>query len=157
MDGRYIPDLRDCSIELRAIQKWISRNRFDSNVKYLISYSVVKASGTIERVLKSMLFDYISRGANAEAVNYFTKHITDASFNPSPGKIEQILDSFNTSWSSSFKSAIGGKQQKTDLKSLVELRNSFAHGSSVTSSIEDVLRYYTAGIWILNEVSKIIP
>lgn len=157
MDGRYIPDLRDCSIELRAIQKWIGRNRFDSNVKYLIAYSVIKASGTIERVLKSMLFDYISRGANPEAINYFTKHITDASFNPSPGKIEKILESFNTTWASSFKLATSGKQQKTNLKSLIELRNSFAHGSSITSSIEDVLRYYIAGIWILNEVSKIIP
>ena len=157
MDGRYISDLRDCSIELRAIQAWISGHRFDSNVKYLIAYSVVRASGTIERVLKSMLFDHLTQGANVEAVNYFTKHITDASFNPSPSKIEKILESFNTSWASSFKLSTKGKQQKSDLKSLVELRNSFAHGSSITASIEDVLRYYIAGIWILNQLSNIIP
>lgn len=157
MNGRYIPDLRDCSAELIQIKTWINAHRFDSNVKYLIAYSVVRASGTIERVLKSMLFDYVSQGANAEAVNYFTKHISDASFNPSPGQIEKMLTTFNPAWASSFKNSINGTQQKADLKSLVQLRNNFAHGSSITSSIETVLKYYVSGIWILNELSKIIP
>ena len=47
-----------------------NRNRFDSNVKYLISYSVIRACGTIERVMKSILFNRISKGINAEAMNY---------------------------------------------------------------------------------------
>lgn len=47
-----------------------NRNRFDSNVKYLISYSVIRACGTIERVMKSILFNRISQGINAEAMNY---------------------------------------------------------------------------------------
>ena len=156
MNGRYIADLRECSIELNQIQKWIKSHPFDSNVRYLISYSVVKASGTIERVLKSILFDYVSQGANPEAINYFTKHIVEASFNPSPGMIEKILNNFNVSWGISFKSAISGSQRKGDLKSLVQLRNDFAHGSSITPSIETVIKYYISGVWILNELSKIV-
>lgn len=156
MNGKYISDLRNCSIELKQIQKWIKNNPFDSNVKYLISYAVIKASGTIERVLKSILFDYIIQGSNNEAINYFSKHITEASFNPSPGKIEKILSDFNSSWSSSFKHAINNSQHKGNLKSLIQLRNDFAHGTSITPSIETVLKYYISGVWILNELCKIV-
>jgi hypothetical protein len=156
MDGRYLSDLRDCSIELNRIKSWINSNPFDSNVRYLISYSVIKASGTIERILKSILFDHVSQGANSEAVNYFSKHITEASFNPSPGAIERILSDFDNSWGVAFKNAISGAQQKGDLKSLVQLRNDFAHGTAITPSIETVLKYYISGVWILNEVCKIV-
>ena len=51
MDGKYIVDLRACSVELNKIQKWIKSHPFDSNAKYLISYAVIKASGTIEHIL----------------------------------------------------------------------------------------------------------
>lgn len=156
MNGRYISDLRDCSIELNKIKTWINSNPFDSNARYLISYSVIKASGTIERILKSILFDHVSHGANPEAINYFTKHLTEASFNPSPRMIERIIKDFDNSWGDAFKNATNGAFQKGDLKSLVQLRNDFAHGSSITPSIEMVIKYYISGVWILNEVCKIV-
>lgn len=156
MDGRFIPDLRDCCSDINKIKKWINRNKFDSNVKYLISYSVIRACGTIERVMKSILFNRISQGINAEAMNYFNKYITDSSFNPSTGQINRILCDFNPSWANAFSAIVDGTQQKADLNSLVQLRNDFAHGSSVTTSIETVLKYYISGVWVLNELCKII-
>ena len=47
MNGDYSLILRDCRIELENIQRWITANPMDSNVRYLTSYAVIKASGTI--------------------------------------------------------------------------------------------------------------
>lgn len=156
MNGRYIADLRDCSIELRKIKTWIKANIFDSNVRFLTSYAVIRASGTIERVLKQMLFDCVSQGVNNEALYYFNKHIMDASFNPSTKAINRKLSELNPAWQNSFENVIKGSSQKGDLNSLINLRNDFAHGTPITSSIDDVIKYYISSVWILNELHKII-
>lgn len=156
MNGRYQSLLSNADMELQKIKLWIDSNKLHSNVQYLVSYSVIKASGTIEYTMKQILFDYLSSGCNSEAMQYFTKHIIDASFNPSPGKIQNLLTTINTAWGTSFDNAIKGKQQKTDLKSLVELRNGFAHGSSITASIDNVVTYFESGKWILEQLNDII-
>lgn len=38
MNGDYSLILRDCRIELDNIQRWITVNPMDSNVRYLTSY-----------------------------------------------------------------------------------------------------------------------
>ena len=63
MNGKYIQELRDCEVEIMHIQQWIKKNVLDSNVRYLTSYAVIKACGTIEYVLKQMIFDRLSDGA----------------------------------------------------------------------------------------------
>ena len=94
MNGDYSLILKDCRIELENIQRWITANPMDSNVRYLTSYAVIKASGTIENVLKRIIFDTLSDGAKDETKNYLTKSIMDASYNPSPGQIYKLLDTY---------------------------------------------------------------
>lgn len=156
MNGDYSLILKDCRIELENIQRWITANPMDSNVRYLTSYAVIKASGTIENVLKRIIFDTLSDGAKDETKNYLTKSIMDASYNPSPGQIYKLLEKINTDWKQQFESFIRGSNQKGELKSLVELRNSFAHGSSITASIRDVVNYFNAGIWILERLCDVV-
>lgn len=156
MDGSYRQLLRDCEIEINNIQQWISQNRMHSNIRYLTSYSVIKSCGTIEYVLKQMLFDYLSNGANEEAKNFLTKSIIDASYNPSPGQIYKILDKINPIWKEEFDLEIKGSNEKGQLKSLVDLRNGFAHGSAITASINDVKIYFAAGVWILEKLWTIL-
>ena len=156
MNGKYIQELRDCEVEIMHIQQWIKKNVLDSNVRYLTSYAVIKACGTIEYVLKQMIFDRLSDGANVEAQNYFTKIILDASFNPSTGQMDRLLERLNSNWKKKFDQAIKGKKEKGELNSLVDLRNSFAHGSVITASINDVMNYFQSGKWILEELYQII-
>ncbi|HIS26831.1 MAG TPA: hypothetical protein IAA57_08075 [Candidatus Pullilachnospira intestinigallinarum] len=156
MNGDYSLILKDCRIELENIQRWITANPMDSNVRYLTSYAVIKASGTIENVLKRIIFDTLSDGAKDETKNYLTKSIMDASYNPSPGQIYKLLEKINTDWKQQFESFIRGSNQKGELKSLVELRNSFAHGSSITASIRDVVNYFNAGVWILERLCDVV-
>lgn len=49
--------LKDTLDELRNIKGWIDNNKLDSKVRYLNAYSVIKASGTIERVYKNIVFE----------------------------------------------------------------------------------------------------
>ena len=156
MNGDYSLVLRDCWIELDNIQRWITANPVDSNVRYLTSYAVIKASGTIENVLKRIIFDALSEGATDETKNFLTKSIIDASYNPSPGQIYKLLEKINTDWKQQFESFIHGTNQKGALKSLVELRNSFAHGAPVTASIRDVVNYFDAGVWILEKLCDVV-
>lgn len=156
MNGNYLQKLMEGKIELQSIKKWINENPLDSNVKYLTLYSIVRGSGTIERVLKEMLFDRLSDGACIETETYLTKMIVEASFNPSVGKIDNILSKVSSEWRKRFDSDTKSSEQKDQLKSLVDLRNSFAHGNSITASISDIIDYYDAGIWILNDLYNIM-
>ena len=61
MKYEYKQKLDDVLSELEIIREWINkdRNKFDVKTKYLISYAVVKASGTIETVFKQIIFDFL--------------------------------------------------------------------------------------------------
>ena len=156
MNGDYRQTLRDCEVELNSIQQWIHSNRLDSNVRFLTSYSVIKACGTVEYVFKQIVYDYLSSGANEEAKTYLNKSIIEASFNPSTGQMYRILEKINSDWRVGFENLIKGSAQMGQLNSLVKLRNSFAHGSAITASINDVKNYYNAGIWILEKLCEVM-
>ena len=156
MNGDYRQTLRDCEVELNSIQQWIHSNRLDSNVRFLTSYSVIKACGTVEYVFKQIVYDYLSSGANEEAKTYLNKSIIEASFNPSTGQMYRILEKINSDWRVGFENLIKGSSQIGQLNSLVKLRNSFAHGSAITASINDVKNYYNAGIWILEKLCEVM-
>ena len=156
MNGDYRQTLRDCEVELNSIQQWIHSNRLDSNVRFLTSYSVIKACGTVEYVFKQIVYDYLSSGAKEEAKTYLNKSIIEASFNPSTGQMYRILEKINSDWRVGFENLIKGSSQMGQLNSLVKLRNSFAHGSAITASINDVKNYYNAGIWILEKLCEVM-
>lgn len=105
---------------------------------------------------KQIVYDYLSSGANEEAKTYLNKSIIEASFNPSTGQMYRILEKINSDWRVGFENLIKGSSQMGQLNSLVKLRNSFAHGSAITASINDVKNYYNAGIWILEKLCEVM-
>lgn len=54
MKDEYKIKWEEAERELQEIKQWIDsgRNKFDSKTRYLISYAVIKASGTVEVVFK---------------------------------------------------------------------------------------------------------
>ena len=156
MTGLYEQSLDDCENEIDSIRQWISQNHFHANNRFLISYAVIKSSGTLELVLKRFVCDHLLRGANNEAQAYLTYSIVDASFNPSTGKIDWLLGNVNANWRSDFCVKISGTTEKGDLNSLVNLRNDLAHGRSISASIENIISYYSSGRAILNIVWDIM-
>ena len=156
MNGENIQALEDCQREILKIEDWINHHQLDSNIKFLVSYAVIKASGTIEAVLKSSLYEYLSKNAMEETKSLLQKNILEASFNPSTKQVSNIFDKLNSSWSQIFLEQTKSLQEKTDLNSLVSLRNDFAHGSSITTSIQTVKRYFFSGKRILEIIDDII-
>ena len=72
MKNDYVDLLENTDRELQEIRKWINadRNRFDSKTKYLIAYSVIKASGSIEVVFKQIIYDYLTREVGEKTATY---------------------------------------------------------------------------------------
>lgn len=148
--------LNDCRVELDTIKTTISSDRFATTNRFLISYAVIKASGTIESVCKNMVFEKISDGASEEAKEFLRRGIVEASFNPSVDKIKMVLDKINSSWATEFDNRTKGSSDKSNLKSLVTLRNSFAHGDTITATIENVITYFDSGKQIIEIVDDIL-
>lgn len=142
MNGNNKETIEDCKEELEKIKKYICDNPLSSICQYLISYSVIRACGTIETIIKNIIFDRLSIGANQEAINYFEKQILESSWNPSCGKIQNILDIINSNWSQSFQAATKNTKEKSDLSSLLNLRNDFAHGQKITATIDNIIDYF---------------
>lgn len=143
--------------ELQEIKKWIDsgRNKFDSKTRYLISYAVIKASGTVEVVFKNIIYDFLSENVKEETAFYIEKMILDSSCNPNVGNISNILQNISADFKKNFDDKVKQSGKKDKINSLVQLRNDFAHGESITVSIETVITYFEAAkdiILILNEV-----
>jgi hypothetical protein len=103
-----------------------------------------------------MICHHISEGATIEAKNYLARSIIESSSNPNTGNIQRLLDNINTTWKCLFEEQIRGKNEKGSLNSLVNLRNDFSHGGSVSASIGDVKRYFQDARIVLDWLEKII-
>ena len=155
MTGNNIQSIQDCQSELTHIKNFISKDPLGSMVRYLVSYSVIKSCGTIEIVFKDIIYNHLIKNANQEAIAYFSKNVKESSSNPKIDNICSLLKQINVNWNTSFKSK-ATDIDKQSLNSLVELRNQLAHGNSITSSIDDVITYFTCGCNILQVLDSIV-
>ena len=158
MKEEYVQKLSDTLTELKEIRKWINadRNKFDSKAKYLISYSVIKASGSIEVIFKNIIYDVLSDGAKEEARQYLEKVILDSSCNPSAGNMSNILQNISSDWKTKFDDEVKKGGIKDKINSLVQLRNDFAHGDNIRVSIDTVIQYYEAAQKVLKILDSIV-
>lgn len=156
MNTENIRIIEDCRDEIVKIQRWINANPLDSNVKFLVAYAVVKTSGTIEIVFKRLITSFLADGSKSETQRYLEKNIIDSSANPSTGKIESFIDQFDSERKIAFTNRFKDAQEKSDLNSLVQLRNDIAHGRNISTSIQMVNRYFESGIIILNALENLL-
>ena len=159
MRAEYIQMIDDARQEILNIRTWINqdKNQLDSKSKYLIAYCVVRASGTIEVTYKNIIFDYLTTGAQSETVVYLEKMILESSSNPNTGNISNLLQSVSVPWKDLFDQGVKEDNIKSDVNSLVQLRNDFAHGKNINISIDTVLRYFesaTKMLYILDNIVK---
>lgn len=152
MKDEYKQKLDDVLSELEIIREWINkdRNKFDVKTKYLISYAVVKASGSIETVFKQIIFDFLVFNARQETSKYLEKMILDSSSNPKTGNMSNMLQNISSEKRNIFDQKVKESDKKDKLNSLVQLRNDFAHGGNINISIDTIITYYDAGRSILD-------
>lgn len=71
--------------------------------------------------------------------------------------MQKILEGINPEWFKELKSRVLKKNNlKNDLNSLIQLRNTFAHGNSINESIDTIIKYYESGMLMMEELDKII-
>ena len=155
MNGECERLLLDCENELNQIKEWIDDNVFNSNVRFLTLYSVIKSCSTIEVIAKRLIYNYLSQNGNTAANKYLEKAIIDSSTNPKTGNIEKILQQIDNDLKETFHSQLN-EPDKINLNSLVRLRNDFAHGKSINESINTIIRYFQSGKCILNQLNNIL-
>ncbi|MPM24273.1 hypothetical protein SDC9_70754 [bioreactor metagenome] len=156
MNSDYAKLLSETEDELNRIKTWVNKNARDAEASYLINYSVIKSSGTIEVVFKSILVDYLSNEALPETSYYLEKTIIESSINPKTGNICKLLEKINPDWKNQFSVAVNGSGKKSDLNSLVQLRNGFAHGERISVTITTVINYYKSACEIMNILDNVI-
>ena len=156
MNGRYNDMIKDTETELNSIRQWINAgNQFDSKTRYLVSYSVIKASGTVEVIFKNIIYDYLIINANDKTKMYLEKMIVDSSCNPNTGNMSNMLQNMSSVWKESFDHLVKESGHKDKLNSLVQLRNDFAHGESIAASIDTVIKYFKSAVEILKILDSV--
>ena len=148
--------LKDCTDEIDKIKAWIDSNPLDSNVKFLVAYAVVKSSGTVEIVFKSLLHEFLSTGCKIETQTFIEKNVVDLSCNPTTGNMEKLLEQIDSDRKKDFIDKTKGLQQKADLNSLVKLRNDLAHGRDISQSINTIKRYYESGKQVISILDVVL-
>lgn len=88
-------------------------DQFDDMVKFLQRYAIIKACGTIEYVVKTMIADHVDAGASSELQNYISVKVRESSTNPTTGNISSLLGEFSsTGWKKSFDNALSHNEEK---------------------------------------------
>jgi len=153
--------LNECEQDLKRVKVLIDSLGIGSHiVPYLNSYAVIKACGTTEVAFKTIITDYCSWHSKKQVKEYLTKKVRDSSMNPSYDNIIRALNDFDKDWKKQFQDGINAHPQKDailiSMKSLVDARNSFAHGSSHSLTINDTIKYYENFRLAINLLDTII-
>lgn len=142
--------LDDCEDELKNIQQSINELGYANIIlAYLTRYAVIKACSTIERAFKIIIADYCSQNATQQVKTYLDKRVRASSTTPTYRNINALLSQFDSNWNEEFKNRIKNHSQKdmflNSIQSLVDARNSIAHGSNnyPAPTISDTITYYT--------------
>ena len=157
MTGDYESRLKDVLQELISIREWVNKNKSNVFAKYLISYAVIKSCARIEVLVKEILYNFLTEKSNEYAQSFVSSYIIDSSDNPSTGKIAKFLESFSGEMKEKFDAKLKEfSSVKSDLNSLVTLRNNFAHGRDITATIDTIIHYYISGIKVIFILQQIL-
>ena len=90
-----------------------------------------------------------------KAKGYLEKAIIDSSCNPNTGNMSNMLQNISSEWKTLFDQQVKQSGEKDKLNSLVQLRNDFAHGDSISVSIDTVIKYFDSAVKILNILDNV--
>ncbi|HHW7508032.1 TPA: HEPN domain-containing protein [Mannheimia haemolytica] len=161
MNSDFEKDLNDVLLELNGIKVEINKNKLSNTARFLTQYAVIRASGRIEYSFKEILCEKLKKDCNSShdrIKNFFSKEIMESSSNPSTGMIEWHLNRFESSWKQNFSDRLrdASGNIKSDLNSLVQLRNDIAHGGQCNAGISAIITYYESGIKILKILYQVL-
>lgn len=147
--------INDCKSELQALSKIIinKQSKFSPEVPFLCRYSIIISAGTLEKAFKIIISDACEAGASTQLKNYLNKNFRSKPTNLKYNELCNSLMSFDPTWNALFKEKLkslkDGMKWKSELDSLIDLRNDFAHGGKPTPTIKDIINYFHGGVMML--------
>lgn len=151
MDAELKQKLKNTLTELSKIEKFIDDNKTNELSSFLIRYAIIKATSTIEKVYKAILFNYIASDTNSYAQNFLQEKIIRDSANPRYDTIYKNLKICDETLANNINSYFKNSSHKTNLDSLVKYRNGIAHGEdiAVDLTIGTIITFYKSSIKII--------
>ena len=140
--------LDECKNDLAGVKSIIDSLGYSSNiVPYLNKYAIIRACGVVEVAFKAIIADFCSKRVKKQVKYYLDRKVRNASSNPSFDNICKFLGDFDEQWKKDFKDRIkahpDSTRLKTSIESLVNARNEFAHGGNPSTTIADVISYFS--------------
>lgn len=153
--------INTCTNELHDIDtKIASLPFFDPTTMYLTNYALIKASGTIEYVYRSIVADYFSSYPIHQIHTYLEKTVRSSSMSATYSNMCKLLGNFDDIWNKNFKKAVDNHPDKQRLldssQSLVNNRHTFAHGRTPTATFSDIQNYYNDAIILINIFDSVV-
>lgn len=106
----------------------------------LAEYLCIRASGLLEKVVKELVIEYVTKSAPQEVKSYIESKIISLT-NLEHEKLKRFLQSFSQEWHDQYDSLVTEDQAQA-LNSIYGLRNSLAHGGASTISYKRIREHY---------------
>ena len=153
--------INDCTAELNDIEIKINAlPPLDRTKAYLTKYALIKASGTVEFVYRSIVADYFEQFSVPQIDHFLEKKIRTGSFSAKYEVMSNLLMQFDDNWGRMFKTNIktraDGQQIIDASNSLVTNRHSFAHGKEPKATFNDIKQYYHDLLELVKEFDSVV-
>lgn len=150
----------DCRNEFTKIRALIQASPTVSDQrKFLTSYGLIKASGTLEQAYKTVLYDMFS-GTSPQISLFLDKNLKERNKNATYENICSMIAEFDPLWKDNFKNAVAadanGNRFMRSMSSLNSNRNDFAHGRSFIASFNDINQYFEDSASLIEIMDQVI-
>ncbi len=150
-----------CTSELNEIKRIIHELKpLDKTKAYLTMYALMKASGTIEFVYRSIVADYFE-AFNIHQIDYhLEKFVRKGHSSAKYNEMLKLLENFDENWHRCFKQNVNNRRDSNRLiqssESLVSNRHLFAHGRQPTATFEEIYNYYLDCLELVKEFDSAV-
>lgn len=154
--------MSDCLDELNDIESRIGKMKpLDRGKRYFTNYAIIRSSGTVEFVYRSIVADHFSSQLKNNRLNkYLYETIVRGSRSAKFDMMSGLLGKFDPEWSKKFKAAVqssdNGERLIRSVNSLVENRHNFAHGKESTATFTDIKQYYIHSMELIEIFDSIV-
>lgn len=120
---------------------------------YLAKYLIVAVSSTYQESLKLIILQYASTVSTSE-LHSFVGSTLERTPNPSAKYIKETIKNFNPKW---HRALLRLKVDRfNDIDSINSLRNSIAHGTQVSVTLNEAVKYYRSSRKIIEKVDLLL-
>ena len=153
--------INDCTSEITDIEAKIQTlPAMDKEVRYLTNYALIRTSGTVEYVYRSIVADYFSRLSDSRVDTYLDSTVRKGSMSAKYEQMCNLLNRFDSNWCKDFKRVVkadpNGEKMIAASKSLVTNRHNFAHGRNPTATFMDIKQYYQDVLQLISLFDMIV-